>query len=131
MGKDITAIAAETLDTLSKFPWPGNVRELRNFIERSVILTRGNVLSVPTEELITISSLNNKMVKSKPILPASDNIFDRDAVISALRESNGIIAGPRGAAVKLGVKRTTLLSRMQKKWVLRVMTIWMRLDEIK
>ncbi len=114
MGKDITAIAAETLDTLSKFPWPGNVRELRNFIERSVILTRGNVLSVPTEELITISSLNNKMVKSKPILPASDNIFDRDAVISALRESNGIIAGPRGAAVKLGVKRTTLLSRMQK-----------------
>lgn len=116
MGKDITAIAAETLDTLSNFPWPGNVRELRNFIERSVILTRGHVLNVPTDELITASSVSSQknIIQSKSVLAVTDNIFDRDAVISALRESNGVIAGPRGAAVKLNVKRTTLLSRMQK-----------------
>jgi formate hydrogenlyase transcriptional activator len=122
MGKTITAITHETMRVLAEFSWPGNVRQLRNFIERSVILTRGDVLNVPLDELALPGVKSPKdgetvaMTKSFALDEPhrEDSVIDRDTIIRALRESNGIVAGNRGAAKKLGLKRTTLLSRMQK-----------------
>ena len=131
MGKTITAIAAEDLAVMSAFPWPGNVRELRNFVERSVILTRGNVLNVPVHELKAAShSACVPTEKVPPINPEAAGvinspepavkgdvvkpIIDKADVIKALKACHGVVAGPNGAANQLGLKRTTLLSRMQK-----------------
>lgn len=116
MGKDINKIPVKTMESLSGFPWPGNIRELRNIIERSVILTRGNVLNVPVDELRFARKQMSEDIKSNnpPVINLSTGETGRHAIISALKESNGIIGGARGAAVKLGLKRTTLLSRMQK-----------------
>ncbi|SHO55593.1 sigma 54-interacting transcriptional regulator [Vibrio quintilis] len=119
MGKKITAITNETMRALADFSWPGNVRQLRNFIERSVILTRGDVLNAPLEELVKLGLHISPPESDSPLLRNSNArefpvVVDREAIIQALRESNGIVAGVRGAAVKLGLKRTTLLSRMQK-----------------
>lgn len=131
MGKTITAIAAEDLAVMSAFPWPGNVRELRNFVERSVILTRGNVLNVPVHELKAAShSACVPTEKVPPVNPEAAGvintpepavkgdvvkpIIDKADVIKALKACHGVVAGPNGAANQLGLKRTTLLSRMQK-----------------
>ncbi|KUI96620.1 sigma 54-interacting transcriptional regulator [Vibrio sp. MEBiC08052] len=121
MGKNITAITNETMRALTAFAWPGNVRQLRNFIERSVILTRGDVLNAPLDELVKLG-LEIPKAESQPQENASEVHYEkkdtseinRDTVIQALKESNGIVAGVRGAAAKLGLKRTTLLSRMQR-----------------
>ncbi|WP_025820131.1 sigma 54-interacting transcriptional regulator [Shewanella marina] len=122
MGKTITAIAADDMQCLQQFNWPGNVRELRNFIERSVILTRGHILNVPVEEL----HLSEKSIAVEPsllpsetsvVLPSSNSskpVIAKQAIIDALTICHGVIAGPNGAAQQLGLKRTTLLSRMQK-----------------
>ncbi|MZI92646.1 AAA domain-containing protein [Vibrio sp. CAIM 722] len=114
MGKNITAVANNSMRALSAFDWPGNVRQLRNFIERSVILTRGDVLNVPVEELVSLGLELDDSDDEKPTVPVAAADMDRDVVIQTLRDCNGIVAGARGAAAKLGLKRTTLLSRMQK-----------------
>jgi formate hydrogenlyase transcriptional activator len=105
MNRDIETIPSETMNALAGWDWPGNVRELENFIERSVILTEGSVLRVPLAEL----------------RPAYENAgqgtlveVERDHILRALRESGGVIAGDKGAAARLGMKRTTLQSRMRK-----------------
>ncbi|PSU95512.1 AAA family ATPase [Photobacterium kishitanii] len=122
MGKTITSIAAEDMAIMQQFSWPGNVRELRNVIERSVILTRGQVLNVPTQELVSLppilantpaeqvepQAVQSSCVKSAPI------VIDRQMIVDALISCHGVIAGPNGVANQLGLKRTTLLSRMQK-----------------
>ncbi|KJG56779.1 ATPase AAA [Photobacterium kishitanii] len=122
MGKTITSIAAEDMAIMQQFSWPGNVRELRNVIERSVILTRGQVLNVPTQELVSLppilantpaeqvepQAVQSSSVKSAPI------VIDRQMIVDALISCHGVIAGPNGVANQLGLKRTTLLSRMQK-----------------
>jgi len=116
MGKNIQAVSYSTMQALSAFSWPGNVRQLRNFIERSVILTRGDVLNVPIEQLIHLGLKTTEVEQGKENvgLSTADDIIDRVRIIKTLRECNGIVAGVRGAAHKLGLKRTTLLSRMQK-----------------
>ena len=105
MNRNIETIPAETMGALAAWDWPGNVRELENFIERSVILTEGSVLRVPLSEL-------------RPIYEnASEGTLremEREHIVRALRESGGVIAGARGAAARLGMKRTTLQSRIQK-----------------
>ena len=107
MGKRIERIPAETMRILSRWHWPGNVRELENIIERALILSQGPVLNVPTAELragtVAISTTNTKV----QTLEASE----RELIFRALRESNGVIAS---AAGKLGMKRTTLNSKMRK-----------------
>jgi formate hydrogenlyase transcriptional activator len=116
MGKNINRIAASDLDVMSRFSWPGNVRELRNFIERSVILTRGDILSVPIDDLTLRAfkmDASAELAMSEEASCRPTNV-DREAIIEALRDCNGVIAGPRGAANRLSVKRTTLLSRMKK-----------------
>ncbi|PSV38540.1 sigma 54-interacting transcriptional regulator [Photobacterium sp. GB-210] len=134
MGKTITVIAAEDLAVMSAFPWPGNVRELRNFVERSVILTRGNVLNVPVHELKTASHSACVPTENAPsvglVTPEATGVINtpestvkgdvvkpiisKADVIKALKACHGVVAGPNGAANQLGLKRTTLLSRMQK-----------------
>jgi PAS domain S-box-containing protein len=109
MNKTIESIPRETMEALIGWDWPGNIRELENFIERSVILTKGPVLSVPLTELASEQSLK----------PEGLEAAERDYIVRILRECNGVIAGPGGAAAKLGLKRTTLQSKMQRLGILR------------
>ncbi|WP_409307369.1 formate hydrogenlyase transcriptional activator FlhA [Pectobacterium sp. B1J-3] len=124
MNRTIDSIPSEMLRQLSKLPWPGNVRELENVIERAVILTRGTTLNLQLSELQhPVSLLDTPKPSSIPVqdtvMPPSiaeddEEESERQRIIRVLRETNGIVAGPKGAAAKLGLKRTTLLSRMQR-----------------
>lgn len=113
MKRTIDSIPAETLRLLSQMPWPGNVRELENVIERAVLLTQGTVLNLELPELrYPVPSMALPLPAAEPTLAGED---ERQRIIRVLKETNGVVAGPRGAAQRLGLKRTTLLSRM-KKW---------------
>ncbi len=105
MEKQIESIPAAAMKRLSVWHWPGNIRELENFIERSVILTHGPTLQVPPGELTT----NNVPVASIPRATG-----DRERILRALQETKGRVAGADGAAARMGIKRTTLISRMKK-----------------
>jgi len=116
MKRTIDSIPAETLRHLSKMPWPGNVRELENVIERAVLLTQGTVLDMQLPELNF--TFTPAPVTKMPIFAASvPKVSDEEEcqrIMQVLKETNGVVAGPRGAAQRLGLKRTTLLSRMKK-----------------
>ena len=107
MDKVIDTIPNATMDALTDWHWPGNVRELENFIERSVILTEGKVLRAPLAELRP--QVGEDGVEDTSLLAA-----ERDYIIRVLRECGGVVSGSRGAAAKLGLKRTTLQSKMRK-----------------
>ncbi len=109
MNKKIESISRDTMEALTEWDWPGNIRELENFIERSVILTDDTVLRVPVSELAREQSMRADSLQAA----------DRDYIIRILRECNGVIAGANGAAVKLGLKRTTLQSKMQRLGISR------------
>lgn len=106
--RNITAIPSAALEALTAYDWPGNIRELQNVIERSVILTAGEELNVAIPELAG-APLAQALPKAKPSASG-----ERDAILRALKESGGVISGPGGAASRLGLKRTTLQSRMKK-----------------
>jgi formate hydrogenlyase transcriptional activator len=108
MNKPITLIPEETMAALVAWPWPGNVRELENFIERAVILTPGSTLRAPLAELEKIEEETATM--SGPNLHAAE----REHILRVLREAKGMIGGSGGAAEKLGLKRTTLNSKLRK-----------------
>jgi formate hydrogenlyase transcriptional activator len=110
MNKPIETIPTETMNALVGWEWPGNVRELENFIERSVILSAGKVLSVPLAELVPASS---------SFFSGTLENLERQHIIRVLRETRGVIAGAKGAAVRLGLKRTTLQSRILKMGITR------------
>ncbi|MFZ0539378.1 MAG: sigma 54-interacting transcriptional regulator [Candidatus Sulfotelmatobacter sp.] len=103
MNKSIRSIPAKTMETLMQWGWPGNIRELENFVERSVILTPGSVLQVPLNELHADIGGGE-----------SETLHDaeRERILRALRECNGQLGGPNGAAARLGLKRTTLQSKL-------------------
>jgi len=106
MGKLIDAIPASTMSQLKQYAWPGNVRELQNVIERAVILTDGSTLRVPLDDL------------EMPLASEEPAVTLRQAeschILKTLRDTNWVLGGPRGAAVRLGLKRTTLISKMRK-----------------
>jgi formate hydrogenlyase transcriptional activator len=106
MDKAIDTIPTQTMKTLREWEWPGNVRELENFMERSVILSEGNVLHSPLSEL----TVEPGGFEGEPTLEEAE----RKYIIRILDETRGLISGPRGAAVRLGLKRTTLQSRMRR-----------------
>lgn len=106
MEKQIESIPAAALRKLKEWHWPGNIRELENFVERAVILTRGNTLQFPVDEL-----KNGHSHSSQPVRRGSS---ERDEIVRVLREAKGQVGGPNGAAARLGLKRTTLISRMKK-----------------
>jgi formate hydrogenlyase transcriptional activator len=106
MNKQIDSIPAAAMRKLSSWPWPGNIRELENFIERSVILTHGPSLQAPIAEL----SNNGKTTPVAGTREASE----RNEMVRILKITNGRVAGPDGAAARMGIKRTTLIARMKK-----------------
>jgi formate hydrogenlyase transcriptional activator len=107
MNKSITGIPKRTMDALMEWDWPGNVRELENFIERSVILTQGPVLVSPLSELRPISARERDA-------GATLEVAEREHILRVLGESHGQIGGHRGAAMRLGLKRTTLQSKLKR-----------------
>lgn len=112
MNKQIETIPAEAMRALQSWSWPGNIRELENLIERSVILSQGNTLSVPLAELRTSEH-------ESPHQDSTLEDLERKHILRVLRETGGVIAGLHGAAARLGMKRTTLQSRMQKLGITR------------
>ena len=111
MTKRIESIPSETLEAMMRYPWPGNIRELENFVERAVILTRGTTLQAPVWELEKRGAAPAPTARTEG---ATLEQAEREHILSALKETQWIIAGPAGAAVRLGMKRTTLQSRMKK-----------------
>ena len=113
MKKRIETIPSEAMKALQAYHWPGNVRELENFIERAVILTQGPDLFVSLAEL--------KRTPSHPTTPGTTTLeqAEREHILKSLRETSWTIGGPAGAAARLGMKRTTLQSKMQKLGIIR------------
>jgi formate hydrogenlyase transcriptional activator len=111
MGRNIDTIPTPVLTALTNYDWPGNIRELQNVLERSVILTNGSVLQVAMmPELIGKPA----PPASRGISPAEFENAGRESILRALEEAKGQVGGPNGAAARLGLKRTTLQSRMRK-----------------
>lgn len=108
LNKPIEHIPAEVMNVLRMHEWTGNIRELENFIHRSVILSTGGVLRPPLAELRT-------MLKSAPgeVSPTLAEV-EREHILQVLRQTNGVVGGREGAAVRLGIPRTTLIYRMRK-----------------
>jgi DNA-binding NtrC family response regulator len=104
MNRTIEEIPSAALDALTRYDWPGNIRELQNLVERSVILSPGRVLQIAPPDAVPAS----------PATAHSDGDPERDRILEALRLSSGIIGGADGAAARLGLRRTTLQSRMKK-----------------
>jgi transcriptional regulator with GAF, ATPase, and Fis domain len=110
MGKVIETIPDATMKALTRWPWPGNIRELENFLERAVILTRGPVLYAPLGELEMEETSPAAQDTESPTLEAAE----REHILRVLRETGGQIGGDDGAAARLGLKRTTLNSKLKK-----------------
>ena len=119
-GRVIDTIPSETMQALVRYHWPGNIRELQNVIERAVIISRGPVLNVALTELAP-----DMASTSTPVAPTAKSATheslqnmlqetERNQILRALEEANGVVAGPNGAAARLGVKRTTLQIKMQR-----------------
>jgi formate hydrogenlyase transcriptional activator len=110
--KPVHTIPAEALEALTRYPWPGNVRELQNVVERAVILARDGVLRpvLPTwQQPLQLSSVGSSTLAN----------VKRDYILQVLRDTSGVIGGQHGAAARLGLKRTTLLSRMERLGIAR------------
>ena len=107
MGKQIKSIPDHAMELLIRNPWRGNIRELANFIERAVILTRGDELEVPTVELASSPEISLTS-------PFTFHQAESNAIITALKEASGRVSGMGGAAERLGLKRTTLQTKMRK-----------------
>jgi formate hydrogenlyase transcriptional activator len=114
MNKKIDDIPSETMDALMRYRWPGNVRELQNFIERAVILSPYTVLRAPTSELEPLGSHKGS---NEPLSGLEE--VERDHILRALNASNWVVGGQSGAAGRLGMKRTSLVYKMQKLGISR------------
>ena len=112
MGKLIDPISQTTMDALIAYPWPGNVRELQNLIERAVIRSDDGVLPNPL-----FSSQTNTI----PTVAQPGTLGEHEAalILQTLQNAGGMIGGPRGAAARLGLKRTTLVSKMKRLGIYR------------
>jgi transcriptional regulator with GAF, ATPase, and Fis domain len=110
-GKFIEHVAEDIMTALTRYDWPGNIRELQNFIERSVILTRGTELRAPVEEL----SKNEVFADDARTLADADRVH----IINTLRKTDWVVGGKYGAACRLGLNRTTLVAKMRKLGISR------------
>lgn len=134
LNKKITSIASEAMEILSRYSWPGNIRELENFVERAVILSRGSELELPLGELrvredsqVSVTddrrSQDRRLHQRHKVQTGKDAAetgtltledAEREHILQALRASDWQIGGPQGAAARLGMKRTTLNSKMKR-----------------
>jgi transcriptional regulator with GAF, ATPase, and Fis domain len=116
MGRRIETIPSAVMDALVRYPWPGNVRDLQNVIERAVILSPGPTLQVLPGDLPSAAT--------QAAAPASAAVSladaEREHILGALRETGGVLGGPEGAAVRLGMKRSTLYKKMKKLGISRL-----------
>jgi formate hydrogenlyase transcriptional activator len=113
LGRRIESVPDEVLEAMRQWHWPGNIRELENFIERSVILSEGNVLCSPLAEL------RHEIARQRGGSEGTLEDRERDHIIEVLRQTRGVLSGPRGAAARLGLKRTTLQYKLQKLGISR------------
>jgi formate hydrogenlyase transcriptional activator len=118
MDKRIERIPAETLAALVAWPWPGNIRELHNLVERSVILSSGSELRVPLSEM-RLEAPEPAPPPAAPAAPPAGGAMtledhERQGILEALEACGGVVGGPGGAAERLGLKRSTLNSKMRK-----------------
>jgi formate hydrogenlyase transcriptional activator len=114
LGKQIESIPKETMDALSRYSWPGNIRELQNLMERAALLSNGPSLRVPLAEIppdsdFSMACAGNALEQAK-----------RHLIVRALDESNWVVGGARGAAARLGVKRTSLAYKMERLGISRL-----------
>jgi formate hydrogenlyase transcriptional activator len=133
LNKKIASIASGAMEALSRYSWPGNIRELENFVERAVILSRGNELELPIAELRLRDGQGsieddrrskdrraNRQKSPQPNQSASEpgtmtlEEAERDHILQVLRAADWQVGGPQGAAARLGMKRTTLNSKMKR-----------------
>jgi transcriptional regulator with GAF, ATPase, and Fis domain len=114
MGKHVDGISPETMAAFQWYSWPGNIRELQNLVERAVILSRDGVLPNPLHkertELMIPTLHHTRTFLSSMTLEDSD----RALIVETLEQASWVVGGPRGAAAKLGLKRTTLLAKMRR-----------------
>jgi formate hydrogenlyase transcriptional activator len=119
MGKQVESIPPETMAAFQRYSWPGNIRELQNLVERAVILSRDGALPNPLHkeqtEFITPSLHRSRTFQSLMTLEDSDHAL----IVQTLEQAGWIVGGPRGAAAKLGLKRTTLLAKMRRMGISR------------
>src|SRR6202030_1536761 len=111
-GKNIKRVSKKTLELLQSYPWPGNIRELQNVIERCVILCEAEIFSID-ESWLPQQPLLTAELKSQVELPRRLLVQEKDMIETALKESRGRVSGPAGAAVKLGIPRSTLESKIR------------------
>jgi formate hydrogenlyase transcriptional activator len=116
MNRVITHVPDATMDALMAWEWPGNIRELENVIERAVILSVGGTLHLPSGLFVPMASPQPAADVGTPV---GLSAVERDAILSALRASAGVVAGPNGAAARLGLKRTTLQAKMRRLGITR------------
>jgi formate hydrogenlyase transcriptional activator len=112
MDRQIDQIPAETMSALTSYPWPGNIRELQNFIERSVIVSSRGILTPPLASL-------NSAAETESIEAVTLEDVEREHIRKILERTRWVVAGPNGAAARLGIKRSTLYFRMQKLGISR------------
>jgi formate hydrogenlyase transcriptional activator len=111
--KKIDVIPDETIKVMMQWSWPGNIRELENFIERSVILSEGNRLTSPLDEL------RKEATGQRPDSDGTLRDREHEHIVEILRQTRGVLSGPAGAAARLGLKRTTLQYKMQRLGIAR------------
>ena len=114
MNRTIETIPAETMAVLTRYPWPGNIRELQNLIERAVILSHGPVLQVPLQDLDNCTAPRRDNGKDQTLEAA-----ERAHILAILKETRWVLGGARGAAVRLGMNRSTLQFRLKKLGIVR------------
>lgn len=114
MKKAIESIPSAAMEALTRYRWPGNIRELENMIERAVILSQGRELHVPIAELKPTEELTRTAPPTASPATATLRDAEREQILRVLRQTKWVIGGPDGAAARLGLKRTTLTSKMKK-----------------
>jgi formate hydrogenlyase transcriptional activator len=118
MNRSIETIPADVMEALVRYPWPGNIREMQNLIERAVILSTGPVLRVPLQELRKPTSERRAGAADQTLAEA-----EREHILAVLRDTGWVLSGPRGAAKRLGLNRSTLQFRMKKLGIVRRVTM--------
>jgi formate hydrogenlyase transcriptional activator len=125
MGKAITTIPEAAMEALMRWKWPGNIRELENFLERAVILTRGSVLYIPLGELEAVELETAELETENEDRDSGSRVSthaaaERQHIVNAMREARGHISGENGAAARLGLRRTTLNSKLKKLSIVKI-----------
>jgi formate hydrogenlyase transcriptional activator len=119
MKKEVERVPREAMEVILGYPWPGNVRELQNFIERAVILSPSKVLRAPLAELKASGDSFETGDRGAATTATTLKDATRDLILQALAETNWVIGGVKGAAARLGLQRTTLISKMQRLGISR------------